>query len=144
MPTYTNTGVRSIAVEEAIDGTEYVYPGSTVQTYIYHTNTDLNLDSDDPVYTPLISEDLLSSSGVGDDKTVLTNEETTYITIYDVQGSDIGVYNYDKTNKLITISNGSSWSWGSNKRTRQLILEFPNAGSCTLIQSREEVIAPTT
>jgi len=140
MPTYKNISTQNIRIDDTLDSTNYVSPNTTIQTYKFYDNAALEFVSVYPLYTPVIDITTVSSTGVDDDKTVDIDVSTEYITLYSTD-TEIDVFNELLTHLLITLSSGGVWSWESQGRTRQLLLHFKNAGTCTVIQSYEDIVS---
>ena len=90
-----------------------------------------------PIWTPIIDVHAVSASGAGDE-TVALDERTEWVKIW--EGSvDITVCNFANTTTLFELPSGDEIWFRVDHRISKLVLTFPGAGTCQVIESTREL-----
>lgn len=138
MPTYKNNGTVSIPFE-GVDGESFISPESTLESYVFYDHADLEETSLEPIYNPILSQTNVTSTGVGDDKTIAIDPDCDELYIENTDASNITLFNSSLSFQMLVLREGQSLSWDSEGRIKELILQFSAAGSATVTQSSEEI-----
>jgi hypothetical protein len=101
--------------------------GGTAQNLLERT-------ADTPIYTPLLHNQSITSTGVGDNQTVSLDANTDYFRIQTIVGATITVYNETTSYPLIVLPAGSTWTYSPQQQVQNLLLAFSAAGSCTVLE----------
>lgn len=135
MPTYKNIGEQNVQIE-GIDGTSFVSPGSTIETYEFKVHIDLEEISKEPIYSPVI--ETVELSGILDEvQTQTVYTETQAIIVRNTGSEAITLYNTLDTYPIVTLESGGLWGWNCEGRIQSLLIKFLGESTATIIQMRE-------
>jgi hypothetical protein len=96
MPVYKNETAEIIVEEvESSDGQRHnikINPGETKTTEYVLTNGDLTEVTAAPYYNPLMTTHTVTSTGVGDDKTIQISRETKLVSIFNSTSIQVNAF----------------------------------------------------
>jgi len=96
MPVYTNntseTITEKVENEDGVKSTIKIEPGKSKTTEFVLLDAGLTEDDPAPYYNPLMRTQVITSTGVGDDQTVVINRETKIVNIYNASAVDITAF----------------------------------------------------
>jgi len=138
MPTYKNTGTQNLPFD-GVYGESRITPDTTLESYVFYDHADLDELSIEPIYNPILAQTSVTSTGVGDDKTIPIDVTCDELYIENTGSSDITLFNSLLSYQMLILREGQSISWDSEGRIKELILQFSAAGSATVTQSSEEI-----
>ena len=142
MPTYRNDGDRSASVKNTAGNSVLVAPGETIETYEVLTLPGMTKTAEAPYWNPATAVHAVTSSGVGDDKTIALNSLADAVEVYNAGAGLITIYLRDKTNTpgLVVPAGSLRRIDGLKNMVDQLVLTFSaavTAGQCYVTEIKE-------
>jgi hypothetical protein len=120
--------------------TKLIRPGETIETVYIPADTGMTKIADTPYYNPLGARYSVTSTGVGDDKTVTLDVSLKYLYIYKVTATVSVFYaSTSNTPAVAILRAGDRYQHDLDGRADQLVLQFASAGTCEILQSNEEI-----
>ena len=139
MPTYRNDNNHTVQVLNTDGDLADVLAGASIATPYIPTIANMTQTAAAPDYNPVVARSSLSSTGVGDDKTVVLNAATVAVFIWKVVGGTVSVF-YDALANVPAVAvlrPGDTYSHDLKRRAAQLVLQFSAAGTCEVLELAE-------
>lgn len=136
MPTYQNDNLNVSYLIIGIDGNSHnVEYGDIIETYRYLNLPGLTKTLDTPYYNPTKAVHSVTSTGVGDDQTIVTNDNTDKIEIYNGSVAEITLFLQSSANTpgLKIPVNAIRTIEGLLNRCAQIVLQFSEAVTAGVI-----------
>jgi len=139
MPTYRNDSESTYKVLNSVGTEQVVPPGNSVQTFQLLSIFGLTKTAEAPYFNPSDGVHEISSTGSGDDKTIVLNSATNEIEIWNESEATITCFLRTTTNTpgLKILAKSIRNISGLSKRVDQIILQFSTAvssGQCYLTE----------
>ena len=139
MPTYRNDNNHTVQVLNTDGDLADVLAGASIATPYIPTVANMTQTAAAPDYNPVVARSSLSSTGVGDDKTVVLNSATVAIFIWKVVGGVASVF-YDALANVpaaAILRPGDTFGHDLKRRAAQLVIQFSAAGTCEVLELSE-------
>lgn len=141
MPTYRNDTKFACKVMDLNDEERVIGPSESIQTYWMLTLSGMTKTAEAPYFNPSDGVHEISSTGLGDDKTINLNSNTDEIELWNESGADITCFLRATVNTpgMKILANSIRNISGLSGMAEQIILQFTAAvssGQCYLTELR--------